>query len=116
MVPSNQLLVFDVRQGWDPLCQFLNVPVPDEPFPNINDAAEIGVIFNTIRVFTWVTLLGLTTLLVVCFYYNWLYTLLGLVLLVPLLLLSGKLITYLVSRQTSKSKEHDTHVFKSLYE
>ena len=59
---------------------------------------------------------GFTTLLVVCLYYNWLYTLLGLVLLVPLLLLSGKLITYLVSRQTSKSKEHDTHVFKSLYE
>ena len=53
------------------------------------------------------TLLGLTTLLVVCLYSNWFYTLLGLVLLVPLLWLSGRLITYLVSRQASKSKEHD---------
>ena len=24
------------RLGWDPLCQFLGVPVPDEPFPHEN--------------------------------------------------------------------------------
>ena len=36
-VPSDRLLVFDVREGWDPLCKFLGVPKPDEPFPNVND-------------------------------------------------------------------------------
>ena len=38
-VPPQRLLVFDVKQGWQPLCEFLEVPVPDrEPFPHVNDA------------------------------------------------------------------------------
>ena len=27
-VPAERLLVFDVREGWQPLCDFLGVPVP----------------------------------------------------------------------------------------
>lgn len=38
-VPPDKLLVFDVKEGWEPLCAFLEVPVPDEPFPHLNDAA-----------------------------------------------------------------------------
>jgi len=38
-VPPERLLVFDVSEGWEPLCAFLGVPVPDEPFPRLNDAA-----------------------------------------------------------------------------
>lgn len=34
-----RLLVFDVREGWAPLCRFLEVPIPDEPFPRLNDTA-----------------------------------------------------------------------------
>jgi hypothetical protein len=34
-----RLLVFDVREGWGPLCRFLEVPIPDEPFPRLNDTA-----------------------------------------------------------------------------
>jgi hypothetical protein len=34
-----RLLEFDVREGWGPLCRFLEVPVPDEPFPRLNDTA-----------------------------------------------------------------------------
>src|ERR1700687_6131658 len=34
-----RLLVFDVREGWAPLCRFLDVPIPDEPFPRLNDTA-----------------------------------------------------------------------------
>jgi hypothetical protein len=41
-VPADRLLVFDVTQGWPPLCGFLGVPVPDEPFPHLNDAAEFN--------------------------------------------------------------------------
>ncbi|MBW3632413.1 MAG: sulfotransferase family protein, partial [Chloroflexi bacterium] len=38
-VPPERLLVFDVKQGWEPLCGFLEVPVPvGEPFPHVNDA------------------------------------------------------------------------------
>lgn len=40
-VPSHRLLVFSVDQGWGPLCEFLGVPVPDVPFPNVNDRSEI---------------------------------------------------------------------------
>jgi hypothetical protein len=40
-VPPEQLLVYEVGQGWGPLCEFLGVPEPDEPFPRLNDAAEM---------------------------------------------------------------------------
>ena len=34
-VPAERLLVFEARQGWQPLCAFLNVPVPvDKPYPH----------------------------------------------------------------------------------
>ena len=36
-IPPDRLLVFDVRQGWAPLCEFLGAPVPDQPFPQSNE-------------------------------------------------------------------------------
>jgi Sulfotransferase domain len=39
-VPPERLLVYEVGQGWGPLCDFLGVPAPDEPFPHLNDAAS----------------------------------------------------------------------------
>ena len=39
-IPAERLLVFEVKQGWGPLCRFLGVPEPQEPFPNMNDTAE----------------------------------------------------------------------------
>src|ERR1019366_4250203 len=41
LVPPEKLLIFTVNQGWGPLCNFLNVPVPQTEFPNVNDRAEI---------------------------------------------------------------------------
>lgn len=40
-VPADRLLIFSVDQGWAPLCQFLGVPLPAAPFPNVNDRAAI---------------------------------------------------------------------------
>jgi hypothetical protein len=40
-VPGDRLLVYDVKSGWEPLCQFLGVEVPDEPFPRTNDTAQM---------------------------------------------------------------------------
>jgi hypothetical protein len=37
-VPPDRLLVFSVTEGWEPLCRFLGVPIPDEPFPHLNDS------------------------------------------------------------------------------
>jgi hypothetical protein len=39
-IPADRLLVYQVKEGWAPLCTFLGVPVPDEPFPRTNDRAE----------------------------------------------------------------------------
>jgi hypothetical protein len=36
-----RLLVFDVKEGWGPLCRFLGVAQPDKPFPRLNDTATI---------------------------------------------------------------------------
>jgi len=39
-LPPERLLVYDVREGWSPLCRFLGVDPPREPFPHLNDGAE----------------------------------------------------------------------------
>jgi hypothetical protein len=36
-VPADRLLVWSVTEGWEPLCEFLEVPVPAEPLPHVND-------------------------------------------------------------------------------
>ncbi len=35
-VPKSQLLVYDVKEGWEPLCRFLALEIPEEPFPHLN--------------------------------------------------------------------------------
>jgi CheY-like chemotaxis protein len=42
-VPCERLLVFDVAEGWPPLCGFLGVPIPDAPFPRTNSTDEFRV-------------------------------------------------------------------------
>lgn len=39
-LPTDRLLQFDVRDGWAPLCQFLDKPVPSNEFPRTNNSAE----------------------------------------------------------------------------
>jgi hypothetical protein len=41
-IPAERLLVFEVSEGWGPLCEFLEVPVPDGPFPRVNDSEAFG--------------------------------------------------------------------------
>lgn len=45
-VPAERLLEFDVAEGWDPLCDFLGVPKPEEPFPRLNDTAKFRALFG----------------------------------------------------------------------
>jgi len=41
MVPPERLLEYRVQDGWEPLCKFLDVPVPKGvPFPNVNDNSD----------------------------------------------------------------------------
>lgn len=39
-VPVDQLLIYQVKEGWGPLCAHLGLPVPAEPFPRTNDRGE----------------------------------------------------------------------------
>ena len=39
-IPADRLLVFEVKQGWAPLCDFVGVPVPDMDFPRTNHREE----------------------------------------------------------------------------
>lgn len=39
-IPADRLLTFDVREGWEPLCAFMDVDVPDTPFPRSNSSKE----------------------------------------------------------------------------
>jgi hypothetical protein len=47
--PPERLLVFEVADGWEPLCAFLGVPVPDHPFPRLNDAAAMRRLLTGVR-------------------------------------------------------------------
>lgn len=46
MIPAERLLVFDVAQGWEPLCRFLQVPVPGTPFPRSHPRDEFWAHFG----------------------------------------------------------------------
>jgi hypothetical protein len=39
-VPADRLLVFEASDGWEPLCAFLGVPIPETPYPAENTRAE----------------------------------------------------------------------------
>jgi hypothetical protein len=41
-VPRERLLVWTPADGWEPLCEFLELPVPDMPFPHVNDGGEFA--------------------------------------------------------------------------
>ncbi len=40
VIPPERLLVYEVADGWQPLCDFLGVPVPDGPMPKVNTTQE----------------------------------------------------------------------------
>jgi hypothetical protein len=56
-VPAEKLLVFEAKDGWEPLCKFLGVPVPEVPFPRVNDTAEFKRRVVAATVISWVILL-----------------------------------------------------------
>lgn len=41
-VPADRLLVWSPGDGWEPLAEFLELPVPEAPFPHLNDSKEFG--------------------------------------------------------------------------
>lgn len=48
-VHPEKLLVFEPSQGWEPLCKFLGKPVPDQPFPHVNDTQGFKRMVSYVR-------------------------------------------------------------------
>ncbi len=63
-VPPEKLLIFDVTQGWEPLCQFIGKEVPEGAFPRVNDRNEIKKTIADITKGAYVILTILTLLVI----------------------------------------------------
>ena len=42
-IPPERLLVYEVSEGWAPLCAFLKVPIPTGPMPKVNSTEEFWI-------------------------------------------------------------------------
>jgi len=38
VIPEDRLLIHEAKDGWEPLCEFLGKPIPDQPYPRVNEA------------------------------------------------------------------------------
>jgi hypothetical protein len=47
-VPADRLLEFSVKEGWQPLCKFLNVDVPGTEFPHLNEREGLVDMFKMV--------------------------------------------------------------------
>lgn len=67
VVPAGSLLEFNVKDGWVPLCTFLKQPMPDVPFPHLNDSNFLknAKMLLYIIVFAWIPCLLLVLWVVV---------------------------------------------------
>jgi hypothetical protein len=62
------LYFFDVKDGWEPLCKILDVPIPDDTFPRINENAamkELNEMMMEMVYTRWGMILGGTAVAVV---------------------------------------------------
>lgn len=60
-VPQDRLIAMDVKEGWAPLAKFLDKPIPDEPFPRVNESQaldEQAKSLLTMLLGTWVGIIS----------------------------------------------------------
>ncbi|KAF2159494.1 hypothetical protein M409DRAFT_70949 [Zasmidium cellare ATCC 36951] len=50
IVPKDRLLEYQLREGWEPLCAFLEKPIPSVAFPHVNDSAHNAQSFKEIAI------------------------------------------------------------------
>jgi hypothetical protein len=63
-VPKERLLIFEARQGWEPLCAFLGVPFPThKPFPHVNDGATWRWVLRYGEMVIWGVIISIVALL-----------------------------------------------------
>jgi len=62
-IPADRLLVFEAKEGWEPLCKFLNLPIPDEPYPRVNDTKEFNSRKGPFQILSYLIVYGVPALL-----------------------------------------------------
>ena len=62
-VPEDRLLIYNIKDGWKPLCDFLNVPIPDSPFPFLEDTLVSRKGRDKLKLISYITLFTLPVLL-----------------------------------------------------
>ena len=70
--PEDKLLVFKATDGWEPLCKFLGKPVPDVPYPNVNDTKEFQGAIRLMNRLGWI-ITALPGVLLVSTYYTYVH-------------------------------------------
>ena len=48
-LPKERVLVYRAQEGWGPLCQFLGLPTPQEPFPHLNTRKDFQAMLAATR-------------------------------------------------------------------
>ena len=49
-VPDDRLLVHSAKEGWQPLCEFLDKPIPSQPYPHSNEGNVMKRVIVGLRV------------------------------------------------------------------
>eukprot|EP01090_Pellita_catalonica_P018599 TRINITY_DN605_c0_g3_i1.p1 TRINITY_DN605_c0_g3~~TRINITY_DN605_c0_g3_i1.p1 ORF type:complete len:244 (+),score=27.62 TRINITY_DN605_c0_g3_i1:94-825(+) len=70
-VDEKQLLVFEVKQGWEPLCKFLGVEIPDQPFPHVNSTEEFRKKVRSLEIINNILFYGLIAILILITAFVW---------------------------------------------
>ena len=68
-VPSDKLLIFSVKEGWEPLCKFLDLPVPEGPFPNTNDTKMMQQRLRVGKIMAYLLVFGVPILIAIVLYF-----------------------------------------------
>jgi len=59
-IPRERLLIFEARQGWEPLCTFLDAPVPaNQSYPHVNDGASWRWMLRYGEIVIWAVLISI---------------------------------------------------------
>ena len=67
-VPPEKLLIFHAKEGWEPLCEFLDLPKPNLPFPRLNDTEVLRSKFRNLYRFSCLVVIGAPILLSILTY------------------------------------------------
>ena len=65
IVPPDHLLEYQVREGWGPLCEFLNKEVPSKRFPKVNNTEAFRRFYVRDSRRQYLNILKITTMVVI---------------------------------------------------